>query len=200
MKSYLLKALDSIEPALELRALLAGRGIRRRADSGSSASIRRMDSGSMLSLYRRTTHSIMFFQPDFSESPYLWKIDQHCQNFHSCVHRTQTHHTLHHVLPARLQQVPIPVAGDDQHCHNFHSCVHELQTHHTLHHVLPARLQRVPVPVAGDDQHGHSFIQKRKGYADGRSRREPLHVHSGSPNSFIHVFIEYMSDSRARYV
>lgn len=67
----LLIALDSIEPALELRALLEGRGMRRRADSGSSASISKMDSGSMLSLYRRTMHSIMFFQPDFSESPYL---------------------------------------------------------------------------------------------------------------------------------
>ena len=68
---HLLKALDSMEPALLFRALLAGRGIRRRAESGSSASISRMDSGSMLSLYRRTTHSIMFFHPDFRESPYL---------------------------------------------------------------------------------------------------------------------------------
>lgn len=67
----LLKALDSIEPALELRALLEGRGMRRRADSGSSASINRIDSGSILSLNSRTMHSIMFFQPDFSESPYL---------------------------------------------------------------------------------------------------------------------------------
>lgn len=71
LSSYLLKALDSMEPALVLRALFEGRGIRRRAESGSSASINRMDSGSMLSLYSRTTHSIMFFHPDFSESPYL---------------------------------------------------------------------------------------------------------------------------------
>ena len=69
--SYLLKALDSMEPALELRALLEGRGMRFLAASGSSASISRIDSGSIFSLYSRTTHSIMFFQPDLSESPYL---------------------------------------------------------------------------------------------------------------------------------
>lgn len=67
----LLKALDSMEPALELRALLEGRGMRRRAESGSSASINRIDSGSILSLNNRTMHSIMFFQPDFKQSPYL---------------------------------------------------------------------------------------------------------------------------------
>ena len=80
LSSYLLKALDSMEPALVLRALFEGRGIRRRAESGSSASINRMDSGSMLSLYSRTTHSIMFFHPDFSESPYL----------QCCTHSTAT--------------------------------------------------------------------------------------------------------------
>ncbi len=77
--TYLLNALDSMEPALLFLALLDGRGMRRRADSGSSDSISRIDSGSMLSLYRRTMHSIMFFQPDFRESPYLqWIIGCAC--------------------------------------------------------------------------------------------------------------------------
>ena len=69
-----------MEPALLFLALLDGRGMRRRADSGSSDSISRIDSGSMLSLYRRTMHSIMFFQPDFRESPYLqWIIGCACE-------------------------------------------------------------------------------------------------------------------------
>ena len=107
MSSYLLKALDSMEPALLLRALFEGRGIRRRAESGSSASINRMDSGSMLSLYSRTTHSIMFFHPDFSESPYL----------QCCTHSTATFKPITfffcgifcHVPPANVRDFSVAV-------------------------------------------------------------------------------------------